>query len=331
MILESLYVLFVLFNQVLGATVFSQERLETCMMQRSMRKTSRISRTGAGLVDDFENEVPLCRLNGAREGDHPLTVTMLPGNKRAMYLTPENTEDVEVETTIQCVGEAPNSCKQMDGQCVPCPCKMDTNPVEDKYMQMMMEQIEPRCHAATEGQVIRILLIGLGGGAAPQHILAQCPTGSVAIHAVEIDKRVIKIAREYFGLPQGEHLQVENADATEALQQQFGTSRNVTLRGEIDSTELYDLALIDCMKGSGEVPFPCRSAQFIELLHKAVRKGGLVIQNIWHYSPADPKKVASQFRQTKADYMRIFGKVDLKNVPLPPEIDWENLIMAHRI
>merc|ERR1719453_2019389 len=102
------------------------------------------------------------------------------------------------------------------------------------------------------------------------------------------------MAKQYFGLPQDQYLEVEHADATEALQQRFGTGRHASLRGKASSTRQYDVALVDCMAGSGRVPLPCRSAQFIELLHKAVRKDGLVIQNIWHYSPTAPEKVATE-------------------------------------
>lgn len=271
-------------------------------------------------------QVELCRVDGGHKGENSVSVRMTPDNKRSLYLTPESKEEVEVETEIQCLGKAPSSCKKR--QCEPCPCELDPHSAADKYVQMLLKEIEPRCHAVPAGQDVRILLIGLGGGAALQHIFAKCPVGSVSMHVVEIDARVIKMAKQYFGLPQEKYLEVEHADATQALKSRFGTSPNASLRGKANSTKQFDVAFVDCMAGAGRVPLPCRSAQFIELLHKAVRKDGLVIQNIWHYSPTAPEKVALEFSQTKADYMRIFGNVDQKRVPLPADIDWQDLLMA---
>lgn len=275
--------------------------------------------------------VELCRIPSVQKGDHPLSVRLLPDNRRAMYLTPDaaaNTADVEAETEIQCLGETPGLCEHSDGHCKPCPCRIDPLSPPDSYVQLMLQEIRPRCRAAPEGESIRVLLIGLGGGAVPQQILAHCPVGSVTVHVVEIDERVIQMATEYFGLPKGRHLEVEHADATEALEKRFGKSGNVFLEGEARSIELYDVALVDCMAGSGLVPLPCRSAQFVELLHKALRKGGLAMQNIWHYAPTAPDEVASEFRQTKAEYMRVFGDIDSKRPENPPGFDWQDLLMA---
>jgi len=286
--------------------------------------------------NNVSDVVELCRLAASSKGDHPLSVRLLPGNRRAMYLTPDvaaNTADVEAETEIQCTGETPSSCSPIHGHCAPCPCRIDPFSAPDSYVQLMLQSIRPRCRTVPEGQEIRVLLIGLGGGAVPQQILGHCPAGTVTVHVVEIDERVIQMARQYFGLPESRHLEVEHADATQALERQFrksGSSRSseAFLQAEATDAELYDVALVDCMAGSGLVPLPCRSAQFVELIHKSLHKGGLVMQNIWHYAPTQPEEVASEFNQTKAEYMRIFGDVDTLRPENPPGFDWQDLLTA---
>lgn len=291
---------------------------------------------GAPTGGNSSNVVELCRVVGTGKGDHPLSVRLLPGNRRAMYLTADveaGTADVEAETEIQCLGETPGSCRHSPDHCVPCPCRIDPLSPADSYVQLMMQSIRPRCRAAQEGQGIRVLLIGLGGGAVPQQILSHCPVGSVTVHVVDIDERVIRMARQYFGLPESRHLEVEHADATSSLEQRFGKgdsvrTNSVFLEGTMRDTELYDVALVDCMAGSGLVPLPCRSAHFVELLHKALRKGGLVMQNIWHYAPTAPEEAASEFSQTQSEYMRVFGNVDAVRPENPPGFDWQDLLTA---
>lgn len=295
---------------------------------------SAIRKVPKGAPNNSSDVVELCRLASSGKGDPPLSVRLLPGNRRAMYLTADveaGTADVEAETEIQCLGDTPASCRHTPGHCVPCPCSIDPLSPADSYVQLMLQTIRPLCRSAIEGPSIRVLLIGLGGGAVPQQILAHCPAGSVTVHVVDIDERVIQMARQYFGLPQSRHLEVEHADATQALEQRFGKtmhSNNAFLEGAASDVELYDVALVDCMAGSGLVPLPCRSAHFVALLHKALRKGGLVMQNIWHYAPTAPEEAASEFRQTKSEYMRVFGDVNVSRPENPPGFDWQDLLMA---
>lgn len=316
---QALYVIFILFGRGLDAGGSLKKQFKDAGARQSAHSN----------LHTEEPEVELCRVAGSHAGEHPLSVRLLPNNRRTMYLTAANATDIEVETEIQCLGEIPSSCKRGHGVCTPCPCKMDPHSLPDSYVELMLQEIMPRCKAMPpDGQDIQVLLIGLGGGALPQQILAQCPAGSITVHAVEIDERVIQMARQYFGLPKNRHLEVEHADATEALKTRFGKNSNVFLQADGGARKLYDIALVDCMAGSGAVPLPCRSAQFVELLHKALRKGGLAMQNIWHYAASAPHKIAAEFRQTKAEYKRVFGDVRSKRPENPPDIDWQDLLLA---
>jgi len=262
--------------------------------------------------------IELCKTPGSSPGDRPLSVRLLPGNRRTMsFHSLDDPNDNELETEVQCVGEPAPQCQA--NSCVDCPCKFDVFSQPLSYVDLMLKDIAPRCrqNIGMGDKKLRVLLIGLGGGALPQFILHRCPAGTVAIDAIELDGRVIDAAQRFFGVASTRGtLNIEQADALAAV------------TTSVEKGKQYDVALVDCMAGGGLVPESCRSSEFIGLIHKSLAPGGVVMQNIWHYAPTAPEQAAREYKSTKDEYARQFGGVDVLRPVNPPELDWEDILRS---
>lgn len=225
-------------------------------------------------------------------------------------------DECATESKVNCKGVADSSC---DGQCGSCPCEFDdSGQLSAPYMQLMFAQMEPWCKKLS-GEV-NVLLIGLGGGELPQFLLRRCPT--LSIDTVEYSGDVIAIARQFFGLQNseerfGQRLRVQQADALAAVQQRAAVA-----------SATYDIVLIDCFAGGGEVPITCRSRELAEKVRYILKPAGVLLQNMWHYS-RDKPEVAQQFIETTSLYRNVFqGSLQDLLVPMPPHIRWVDILQA---
>lgn len=201
-------------------------------------------------------------------------------------------DGLAAETNVQCKGAMPDSCSstktKLDQSCddVICPCEPVVN-LNFGYMKRMVKTLLPMCldtPAEGEKRRFRVLLIGLGGGALPEYILAKCPDGT-EVESVEYDPRVIDVATRFFGLnPKPVTNRIEQGEGGEAV-------RTRAMR-----SEQYDVVLVDAFE-SARVPASCRSKEFIENLRWILRPGGVVMQNI----------LSADHRMTLPIYRQIFG------------------------
>lgn len=228
-------------------------------------------------------------------------------------------EECGVETKVHCQGALHQDAGICSGQCDACPCSFDASrALTTPYMQTMFDQMQRLC--ATNAST-RILSIGLGGGELPQFLLRKCPTMSV--EAVELNADVIDVARKYFGLGDSEQeftgrLTVEQADALAAVQERADTAPGS-----------FDSVLVDCFAGKGIVPETCRSASLAQSVQALLKPGGMLLQNIWHFSPNVPE-VAADFKETTRTYSNTFSEaqVEVLDVPMPQGLRWVNIIKA---
>lgn len=239
------------------------------------------------------------------------------GNRRMLRFG----EECATETKVVCKGPLQTGEALCEGLCGDCPCEFDASgQLSAPYMRTMFEQLAQWCGSSPASADVRALMIGLGGGELPQYLLRRCPAMSVDI--VELDADVIAVARRYFGLGDsearfGRRLAVQQADSLAAVEQRAA-----------NASSAYDAVLIDCFAGGGEVPESCRSRPLLELLRGLLKPGGVLLQNIWHYSPERPQ-VAEQFGETLATYQSIFpGAVEDLAVPMPPHIAWVDVLRA---
>jgi spermidine synthase len=108
----------------------------------------------------------------------------------------------------------------------------------------------------------KILMLGLGGGSISTYLGRFMP--EVEIDTVEIDRRVIEVAKQYFGLRETKRVRYLDGDGRVFLNRNKG---------------LYDLILLDAYRG-GFVPFHLLTTQFYTLVKQRLTPGGAVASNI---------------------------------------------------
>lgn len=107
-----------------------------------------------------------------------------------------------------------------------------------------------------------VLFVGLGGGQAPKRFLRDYPW--VQVDVVELDPEVVRVAREYFFLPDDPRLRVVVEDGRRYLEK---TDRR------------YDLIVLDAYYADA-IPFHLTTREFFRLVKDRLREGGLVTANV---------------------------------------------------
>jgi spermidine synthase len=126
-----------------------------------------------------------------------------------------------------------------------------------KYTQILSKTQDLRSHSE------RILFVGLGSGSLPKHFLGK---GNCSIDVVEIDPEIIRIAREWFGFPEGDpRMHVYNEDARRFLS---------------DSGEKYDLIILDAYSSRSSVPYHMMTAEFFNETSKRLSEDGVLAFNL---------------------------------------------------
>jgi spermidine synthase len=111
-------------------------------------------------------------------------------------------------------------------------------------------------------EIKRILMIGLGGGSISTYYGRAMP--DVHIDTVELDQRVIDVAKQYFAVRETPRLRYVAADGRVFLNR---------------SKDLYDLILLDAYRG-GYVPFHLLTREFYTLVKNRLAPGGAVAFNV---------------------------------------------------
>lgn len=110
--------------------------------------------------------------------------------------------------------------------------------------------------------VKRIVMIGVGGGTTSRYLSTAMP--DVKIEGVELDPYVLRMAKKYFGLSEGENLELHTLDGRMYLRR---------------SKNEYDIIMIDAYRG-WFVPFHLLTTEFYEQTKDRLSEGGVVVQNI---------------------------------------------------
>jgi spermidine synthase len=115
---------------------------------------------------------------------------------------------------------------------------------------------------AFNGEIKDVLFIGGGGMSAPKKFLKEYD--DIHIDVVEIDPKVVEIAKKFFVVPDDPRLDIHVEDG----------------RVFIERTEKrYDLIVLDAYTGN-YVPFHLMTYEFFELVEKRLKPGGIVISNL---------------------------------------------------
>lgn len=113
------------------------------------------------------------------------------------------------------------------------------------------------------GDIKTVLILGMGGGSIIQSLRNKYQYNG-HIHAVEIDARIIELAKTEFGINESENLKIENADAFEFVQ---------------NCSSTYDLIIVDLFIDR-EVPPIFYGKEFFQNLTGLVNKQGFVVFNL---------------------------------------------------
>jgi spermidine synthase len=122
--------------------------------------------------------------------------------------------------------------------------------------------VEPFASGARE--LRRVAILGNGAGTTARAYGEFFP--DTAVDAVEIDRELFDIGREYFGLEPRPGLRMVAEDARPFLRR---------------SDERYDAIFIDCYR-QPYIPFYLTTREFFELVRDRLAPGGVVIVNIGH-------------------------------------------------
>ncbi len=125
------------------------------------------------------------------------------------------------------------------------------------YTELMDNAASYFSPAATDA-----LVIGIGGGTVINSMLAQNP--NLFIDAVDIDPEVIRVAYEYFNMPDSQQLRTFAADG------------RVFLRGKKNR---YDVIMVDAYNRTS-IPAHLTTREFFSEMKNALKPDGIVIFNI---------------------------------------------------
>ncbi len=139
-----------------------------------------------------------------------------------------------------------------------------------------------------------ILMIGLGGGSIAKFLLQHYPNCSIDI--VEIRADVVKIAHDYFNLPEDERIQIFIDDVSRFLHNKNGRYQQ------------YDLILIDAFNHDG-LSESIKSFEFFEYCFERLDNRGVVATNLWN-------KVSDHVRDINQTMQHIFSN-NVLNLPVP--------------
>ncbi|PBO84726.1 MAG: hypothetical protein COA77_07735 [Thaumarchaeota archaeon] len=111
-------------------------------------------------------------------------------------------------------------------------------------------------------QLDKILFVGGGGFSGPKNFLENYPDSFIDV--VEIDSKVIDVAKTYFSLKDNPRLQIFNEDARTFL---------------MNSDDKYDLIILDAY-ATDYVPFHLLTQEYFQILKEHLNPDGIVISNL---------------------------------------------------
>lgn len=140
----------------------------------------------------------------------------------------------------------------------------------------LLFQVEPK----------RILIVGLGGSVVSNRLHEWFPDAQ--INVVEIDGKIIEIAKKLFFLRESNNYKVYEGDGRVFIQNEKGKKK-------------YDFIVLDAFK-SGSVPYHLKTAEFYNEIRSILAPGGVVSSNLYGKSnklkPRDNVTFSSIFNQT---------------------------------
>lgn len=143
---------------------------------------------------------------------------------------------------------------------------------------------------ATVREDPRILFVGLGGGAMPRYVRLLLPEARIQV--VELEPRVVEVAREWFGFRTDSLLSVHVGDGRAFI--------------EAAAPGSWDLVVLDAFSGAA-IPERLTTREFLEAVEASLAIGGVVVSNL--------HTTFAEYGSMLATYQSIFPGVILLDVP----------------
>jgi len=122
-------------------------------------------------------------------------------------------------------------------------------------------------------------IMGLGAGSMAKNLLNTYP--KLEIHAIEYRKAVIQIAKDYFYLPESDHLFIHNNDAAKHI-------KHTLIKSDIIFSDLYNSKGMDPQQVQLNYLNDCKNA---------LTEQGILVLNIWHTGLQSKKEIDELLEQ----------------------------------
>ena len=109
----------------------------------------------------------------------------------------------------------------------------------------------------------RVLIVGLGGGTIPSFLRKHYP--KMAIDVVDIDPKVVEVAKRFFGFREDSAMRAHVADGRKFIEQNRGR---------------YDIVFLDAF-GAENIPYHLATVEFLQAVRRALTPEGIVVANVW--------------------------------------------------
>ena len=119
----------------------------------------------------------------------------------------------------------------------------------------------PYLFAEDPDEIDRVLFVGGGGFSGPKRFLEEY---DATVDVVEIDPEVIRVAREYFAVPESDRLNVYSRDGRRYLR---------------ETNRTYDLIVLDAYR-QDKVPFHLTTEEFMRLTERRLSDDGVLVANL---------------------------------------------------
>lgn len=268
---------------------------------------AQLTRVQSNRTEDDRDWKPFCIYPGKSDGGFLVKVYVGSDNTRTLSF---GEHDLGDQSAVICKNPNSGPCSSQSRasflsstpSCTQssCPCEQDTSSLKIEYMREMMGIVLPACQKMSKGA--RAIVVGLGGGALTNYILAHCPDGT-KVETIESDARVAEVAQAMFGLKfRAGASELEVEDGGEALKKRVDQGLHSN----------YDFIIVDCLVAGDRVPDTCKSEDTIAAASMLLRPGGKLVQHVW-------KK---QLAELGATFQKKFGK-SLRTVPVSSnEVDF---------
>eukprot|EP00929_Paragymnodinium_shiwhaense_P008881 TRINITY_DN112863_c0_g1_i1.p1 TRINITY_DN112863_c0_g1~~TRINITY_DN112863_c0_g1_i1.p1 ORF type:complete len:768 (-),score=165.45 TRINITY_DN112863_c0_g1_i1:48-2351(-) len=209
---------------------------------------------------------------------------------------------VGTETKVVCNGAlADGACAPPeDGLCASmesCPCDLHGSELPFAGMRTIVDKVTLMCTASLAP--MRVLMIGLGGGAMSSAIADRCTASRASVESIELDPRVVDFASKFMGFAASDSNSIEVTDGFAAVKERSDSN--------------YDAVVVDCFGSGDRVPEGCRSEEFLRHVRRLLKDDGLLMQNIWAHSAAS-EAVEADFATTKSAYAGVFQRQPFEEV-----------------